>query len=116
MSLATTRMLPSVVSRDFNLPSRRVRSSSDTAREVATFQKISTRDDVLLTCWPPAPEDRDTRISSSLLGMTTESLTESEFAVGGDVIRSAPAEQLERREKADKTPRDDDEELRRQRR
>lgn len=33
------------------------------------------RDDVLFTCWPPAPEERDARTSSSLRGITRSLLT-----------------------------------------
>src|SRR3990170_5310824 len=117
MSLATTRMLPSVVSFEASFAMSRARSSSVTARDEGMFQKISTREDVLFTCCPPAPEERETRTSSSLRGIATDSFTMSEFAAGGGVlIRSAPAEKLERREERDESPDNDDQHLRRYRR
>src|SRR5688500_17281688 len=112
MSLATTRILPSVVSLEASLVINRARSSSETAPDDGKFQKISTRDEVLFTCCPPAPEDRDTLTSSSLRGIATDSFTIKELAAGGEVIRSAPAEKLECREEADDPPGDDDQNLR----
>jgi hypothetical protein len=50
MSLATTRTLPSLVIREASFERRRLRCSSSSARERATFQKISTLEDVLFTC------------------------------------------------------------------
>ena len=116
MSLATTRMLTSVVSLERSLSMRRARSPSEIAFELWMFQKISTRDDVLFTCCPPAPDERDTRTSSSLRGIATDSFTNSELAVGGEVILSAPAKQFERREEAHHTPDEDNEKLWRYRR
>ena len=115
MSLATTRMLPSVVSRDDSLPSRRARCSSSSAREPGIFQKISTREEVLLTCWPPAPDDRDTRTSSSLRGIERASLTARRFCergADGSLTPSAPAEKLERGEEGDDSPDHNDQHLR----
>src|ERR1700704_294929 len=107
MSLATTRPLPSLVKRDASLVRRRARCSSSSAREPSTFQKISTRDEVLLTCCPPAPDDLETRTSSSLRGIESASLTArtfwGEIAVGS-LTKSAPAEKLERGEEGDDAP------------
>ena len=114
MSLATTRMLPSVVSRDASFSRRRARCSSVSARDPGTFQKISTRDDVLFTCCPPAPDDRDTRTSSSLRGIESDSLTARRFrgAVAEvSLTTSTPAEQLERGEERDYSPNENDEHL-----
>src|SRR5258706_16437118 len=72
------------------------------------FQKISTRDVVLFPCCPPAPEDRDTRTSSSLGGIDSDSLTASRFraAVTGESLTDLPpAEQLERGEERHYSPR-----------
>src|SRR3954470_15621975 len=107
MSLATTRMLPSPVSRDASFDCKRERCSSVSAREVTMFQKISTRDDVLFTCCPPAPEDLETRTSSSLLGIDRDSSTARTFpdaAVDESVTPLPPAEQLERREERHEPP------------
>ncbi len=38
------------------------------------FQLISIRDDVLLTCWPPAPDERDALNSNSERGIARWSL------------------------------------------
>jgi hypothetical protein len=114
MSLATTRMLPSVVSRDASLSSNRVRCSSLSARDPVMLQKISTRDDVLLTCCPPAPDDLDTLTSSSLRGIESESLTARIFpdAGGGESLTSSPpAEQLECGEERQKSPHENDQQL-----
>src|SRR3954469_10575858 len=107
MSLATTRMLPSPVNRDASFDRKRERCSSVSAREVTMFQKISTRDDVLLTCCPPAPEDLETRTSSSLRGIESDSLTASRFCgevAEGSVTASAPAKELERGEEGYDSP------------
>src|SRR4051812_21216968 len=106
MSLATTRMLPSPVSRDASFDCKRERCSSVNAGEVRIFQKISTRDDVLLTCCPPAPEDLDTRMSSSLRGIETDSLTAIKFrrSADGSVTPLPPAKELEGGEERHETP------------
>jgi hypothetical protein len=52
--------------------------STDSAPDFATFQLISIRDEVLLTCCPPAPDDRDALMSSSALGIAKVSSTTSE--------------------------------------
>jgi len=118
MSLATTRTLPSVFIRDASFARRRFRCSSSTAREFRTFQNISTRDEVLLTCCPPAPDDLDTRTSNSLRGIDSDSLTARTFwgevAVGS--LKSAPAKKLERGEECHHSPGQYHQYLRRQRR
>src|SRR6185436_8634769 len=119
MSLATTRTLPSLVRREASFSRSRLRCSSFNARDVRTFQKISTRDDVLLTCCPPAPDALDTRTSSSLRGIETVSLTARRFcgAVAvGSLTRSAPPEKLERGEEGNDSPDEDDHDLRGNRR
>ena len=90
-----------------------MRCSSVTARDPATLQKISTREDVLLTCCPPAPDDLDTLTSSSLRGIESESLTARTFpnAGGGSLTSSPPAKEPERREERQKSPRENDQQL-----
>jgi hypothetical protein len=115
MSLATTRILPSVVSLEESFSSSRARCSSVSAREAGMFQKISTRDDVLLTCCPPAPEALDTLMSSSWRGIESDSLTARRFSdAGGDgsLKSSPPAEQLERGEECQDSPGDNYQQLR----
>lgn len=113
-SLATTRMLPSVVSREESLSSSRARCSSVSARDAGMFQKISTRDDVLLTCCPPAPDDLETLTSSSPRGIESESLTAMRFSDAGKSLTSSPpAKQLERGEKRHQSPAEDNQKLRR---
>jgi hypothetical protein len=116
MSLATTRMLPSLVSLEESLSSSRARCSSLRAREAETFQKISTRDDVLLTCWPPAPDALDTLTSSSLRGIESDSLTARRFSDAGgggeSLTPSPPAKQLERGEERRESPAQDYQKLR----
>src|SRR6266404_6057119 len=110
MSLATTRMLPSVVSRGESFARKRARCSSVNAREPRMFQKISTRDDVLFTCCPPAPEDLETRTSSSVRGIASDSLTVRRFwgAVDeGSLTALAPAEKLEGGEERHDAPDED---------
>ena len=79
------------------------------------FQKISTRDDVLLTCWPPAPDALDTLTSSSLRGIESESLTARRFSDAGgggeSLTPSPPAKQLERGEERHDAPGDNDQKL-----
>jgi len=114
MSLATTRMLPSVVIRDESFSRNLFLWLSSSAREARMFQKTSTRDDVLLTCCPPAPDDRDTRTSSSLRGIESDSLTASRFsgaAADESLTPSAPAKELERGEEGDDSPRQNDDHL-----
>src|SRR4051812_30000311 len=92
MSLATTRMLPSAVMRVASLWRSLSRCSSVNARDDNRFQNTSMRDDVLLTCWPPAPEERDARKSSSPRGMDTVSVTKRNFssdAPAGSVISAS---------------------------
>src|SRR5205823_9891335 len=115
MSLATTRTLPSVVSREASFSLRRVRCSSSRACDVITFQKISTREEVLFTCWPPAPEDRETRTSSSLRGIDSDSLTGRTFCgavADGSLTSLSPAEQLQGSYECHDPPHHDDEDLR----
>src|SRR5438105_11868650 len=116
MSLATTRMLPSVVIRDESFSRNLFLWLSSSAREARMFQKISTREDVLLTCCPPAPDDRDTRTSSSLRGMESDSLTARRFwgaVADASLTPSAPAKELECGEERNDAPRQDDDHLRR---
>ena len=108
-------MLPSVVSLEESFSSRRARCSSVNTREVGIFQNISTRDDVLLTCCPPAPDALDTLTSSSLRGIESDSFTASRFpGAGGDgsLTSSPPAEQLERGEEREQSPGDNYQQLR----
>jgi hypothetical protein len=118
MSLATTRTLPSVVSLAESLSSSRARCSSLSARDVEMFQKISTREEVLLTCCPPAPDALDTLTSSSLRGIEREPLMGRSFSdagAGTSLKSSPPAEQLESRKERHEAPDDDDQNLRRHR-
>src|SRR5947207_8513283 len=114
MSLATTRMLPSLVMRDPSFSLSLVRCFSSSARDAETFQKISTREEVLLTCCPPAPDDRETRTSSSLRGIESDSLTTSRFCgavADGSLTPSAPAKEFERGEEGDDAPHQNDDHL-----
>src|SRR5882724_10097098 len=114
MSLATTRTLPSLVIREASFPRSRFLCSSSSARELTTFQKTSTRDDVLLTCCPPAPDDLETRTPSSLRGIESDSLTVRRFwgaVADGSLTQSAPAKQLERGEERDDSPHENDDDL-----
>src|SRR5438034_6653810 len=115
MSLATTRILPSVVSRGPSFSWRRARCSSLSARDARTFQKISTREEVMFTCWPPAPEDLETRTSSSLRGIDSDSLTGRTFCgavADGSLTSLSPAEQLQGSYECHDSPHHDDEDLR----
>src|SRR6185437_4352937 len=77
VSLATTRSSPSSLKREARRVMRRARSSSLNACEAVTFHVISTRVDVLLTCWPPAPDARVARTPSSARGIASLSFTRS---------------------------------------
>src|SRR6476620_10071671 len=115
MSLATTRTLPSVVRRDDSFERNRSRCSSLSARDSRIFQKISTREDVLLTCCPPAPDDLETRTSSSLRGIERESLTATRFpgaVTDWSLTRSAPAANLQRDEERNHSQYQDHQHLR----
>lgn len=72
VSLATTRIDPSSLRREARREVSRSRCSSERTRDRTMFHFISTRDEVLLTCCPPAPDARDALISSSDRGMKTE--------------------------------------------
>ena len=48
--------------------------SADKAWEAWTSKIASTRDAVTFACWPPGPEERETRSSISSSGSATPSL------------------------------------------
>ena len=47
--------------------------ASESAREAATSKIASTREAVTFACWPPGPEERETRSSISSSGTSTPS-------------------------------------------
>jgi len=73
VSLATTTTHPSASNRLASAELRIARSLSVTTADAARFHRSSTLELVLLTCWPPGPDDRDVRTLSSRLGMTRPS-------------------------------------------
>ena len=75
VSLATIRIDPSSLRRDDSRVRSLSRCSSVSALDSLTFHESSTREDVLFTCCPPAPDERDARIVTSDRGITSDSLT-----------------------------------------
>ena len=59
------------------------------------------RDDVLLTCCPPAPDERDARISSSERGIAGPPQSPAPFARRKTL---SPSEKVQRSDKADHEP------------
>src|SRR5688572_9275010 len=92
VSLATTRTVLSSPSLDASFDSKRSRCSSVIAFDSFTFQAIATRDDVLLTCWPPAPDERDTVMIISSRGISNIRYQIPDTRAS---VSSPPPEQLE---------------------
>src|SRR4051812_23251349 len=63
------------VTRGPHRDSRRSRCSSLSAREASTSKTASIREAVTLACWPPGPEDRDARSSTSPSGIVRSRAT-----------------------------------------
>jgi hypothetical protein len=62
-------------SRLASLPRARSRASSGRLGDLSTSNESSTRLSVVLTDWPPGPDEREKRSSSSPPGMTSQLFT-----------------------------------------